>query len=611
MSCTRCATPIEDGDLRCAICALPVPATGEAPSIEKARVNVLRCTECNAAIAFSVEVQAPRCGFCGSTTKIEHPVDPIEVAQLRLPFAVDRDAAERSLRGWLGKRGWFAPKTLRDEAVLESFVPLCWAAWIVKAKGSVTWTADSDHDSYRSAWAPHSGQVAMVFDRICVPASRGLDHDECRMLVPYYDLSKAISVTAEIPGEVPAMVESFDAQRSAARNHVQRAIEAIAKTRVEPCIPGRRFRNIRVACLLEGQTTDRVALPAWVLAYRYRNRPYRAIVHGQRPEVVFGSAPTDWRKVFGLVGSIVLVAAAIALLVITLGGCGGSAVTPDAQDFFERCEPSGPFAPLTGRAAIQGTLNVHVDAGGLIEVDTSSKMLLLMDIAQDGTNIGITASLCRITIPDIPLAGQEMPIVFQVPDATTASVPTISETATLSSPDQSCANLDSRPITLVLGARLDPTAVETAPLPNADDNASFPVCSPSATTACSVATGIDCACDQESDDQPGATLIARNVPAIDLDQVYVSLRTTFSLHGKVHTSDLVKGRIDASLETGILDCRLIDGSPCTIENFRLVKALNPVITPQLGNPSTFRAVRIPDAMTCAEIIANEGMLFPR
>ena len=612
MTCTRCASPLEDGDLRCGICALVVPTAPTARG--PARAEIVRCTECGAATAFSPEAQAPRCGFCGATTKLEQPVDPIEVAQVVIPFAVDRGAAEASLRGWLAKRGWFAPKTLRDEAVLESFVPLCWAGWIVNAKAHVAWTADSDADSRRSAWAPHSGQLTMSFDSICVPASRGLSYEECRLLVPYYDLSKAIAVAAatdDRASESLPMIESFEAQRSAARHAVQRAIEATAKSRVEPHIPGRRFRNVNVACLLQGQTTDRVALPAWVLAYRYRGSPYRAIVHGQRPEVVFGGAPTDWRKLLAVIGGIALGIAAIAVIAIALAGCGGSAAPPDAQDFFERCEPSGAFAPLTGRVAVQATLNVHVDAGGLIKVDTSSKMLLVMDLVQFGTNVAINARLCRVQIPDIPLAGQDLPIAFQVSDATVASVPAVDGTGTLSSPDETCASVESQPITIVLGARLDPAALDTAVLPSSDDDANFAACSPSAASACAIATGVGCACDQESDGEPGATLVARNVPAIDLDQVYVALRTTFSLHGRIHTSDLVKGRIDATLETGVLQCRLLDGTPCTAQNVRLMKTLNPVITAQAGNPSTFRGVRVAAGTTCADIVATEGLLFPR
>ncbi len=609
-ACTRCTTPVEDGDLRCAICALPVPTPAKARE-ETVRSQILRCTECNAAVAFSAAVQAPHCAFCGATMKVEQPVDPVETAQLRIPFAVDRSTAEASLRRWLGKRGWFAPKTLHREAVLDSLVPLCWAGWIVNARAAVTWAADSDYGSQSSAWAPHAGQVELSFDSLCIPASRGLDHEECRALIPFYDLTRAVAAEASITGETPAIVESFDAQRSAARAVVQRAIEATAKTRVEPSIPGRRFRNVHVSCLLEGQTTDRLALPAWVMAYRYRGSPYRAIVHGQRAEVVFGNSPIDLRKVFALIGGGLLVAAAIALIIILMSGCGGSAAQPDAQPFFDRCEPSGTFQSLTGRFAVQAALNVHVDAGGLIEVDTSSKMLLVMNLEQSETHLTVQATLCRVLIPDIPLAGQELPITFLVPDATVASIPMVGGAGSLATPDQTCTTLDSNPLTIVVGAKLGAGGEAVDPLPAADDDGNFPACQPSAAEPCTTATGTSCACDQEADGEPGATLIARNIPAIDLDQVYVALRTTFALHGRVHTTDEVKGRIDASLETGVLGCKLIDGTPCSAQNVRLVKTLNPIVTPQDGNPSTFRAIRVPTETGCADVIANEGLLFPR
>jgi hypothetical protein len=315
-ACTRCETVLEDGDLRCAICALPVPAAARA-SDAKPYAQVLRCAECGAAVAFSPEARAPRCGFCGHAMVIEQPIDPIETARLRLPFSVDRDAAETALRGWLARRGWFAPRALSDEAVLESLTPLSWAAWLVNAEALVTWTADSDAGADRSAWAPHAGQVSLAFRNIVVSASRGLREAEARQLIPYYALGSAVGADRALgAGEVASMIESFDAQRSAARRYVQDHIEAVAKVRVEPQIPGRRFRNVRVACLLERETTERIALPAWVLAYRYRGNPYRAIVHGQRPEVVLGTSPVDWAKVGKLAAALALLATLVALLVL-------------------------------------------------------------------------------------------------------------------------------------------------------------------------------------------------------------------------------------------------------------------------------------------------------
>lgn len=311
MNCARCESLVEEHDLRCAICALPVPIAAD-PRPERVHAKILRCEECGAATAFSPAHAAPACAFCNATTRVEQPVDPVEEAELHIPFSVPREAAEDSMRTWLAGRGYFAPPRLRDEAVLESLHPLAWAAWSVDATAAVAWTADSDEGARRSSWAPHAGYVSMRFDGMCVPASRGLALDECLALAPHYDLAAAVPVTAGAAAD--ETVESFDVQRSAARHLVHRAIETAARRRVATFIPGARHRNVHVACLVERQSTRRVALPAWVMAYRYRDRTYRAIVHGQRHGIVVGTSPKDWRTIGVLVASALALAIGVALL---------------------------------------------------------------------------------------------------------------------------------------------------------------------------------------------------------------------------------------------------------------------------------------------------------
>ena len=289
------------------------------------------------------------------------------------------------------------------------------------------------------------------------------------------------------------------------------------------------------------------------------------------------------------------------------GGAGGG---PDARVFGEQCMPGGSFA-LDGRAAVLGTLNVHVNASGLVEVDTTAELLIALDIDQDGTGVSVVASACDIEIPDVPIAGQERPIHFEVPQATVASVAGVTGRGTLSSPDATCATFETDEFVLVLGAKLEERVIASAPLPEADASGAFRFCPPSIDTSCGLAIGANCACDQEADRKAGATVRASNVPAVDLDEVYVALRTRFSLSGQVFSSDLILGEIAASLEQGILGCHLAGGSACTPQQIGAVKNLNPVVTQQPGNPSTFRAVRVAPGATCADIIAQRDTLFPR
>jgi hypothetical protein len=314
-ACSRCHTPLEASDLRCSICALAVPRdAGAAPTL---RARILRCPECAAAVSYSAAARAPHCGFCGAIMQVEVPEDPVEAAERLVPFAVDRDGAARALRSWLGSRGWFRPRDLSAAAAIDSMRPLHWSAWIFDADATVTWAADSDAGSGRSAWAPHAGSTAFQWRTILIPASRGLREEETARLAAAYALDGAVPVSEAAPLEGGA-IEAFDVQRSAARRRIADAIEMMAVRDLQSHghIPGRRFRNVHASVLLSRLVTGRYVLPAWVTAYRYRGSIYRTIVHGQDPSIVLGEAPVSWVKIAVLVGAVL---ALVALIFVVLG----------------------------------------------------------------------------------------------------------------------------------------------------------------------------------------------------------------------------------------------------------------------------------------------------
>jgi hypothetical protein len=319
--CARCQTPLADDDLRCAICALtaPVAASRGASALAVAeRAQVLRCVGCGAAVKYVAAAQAPRCAFCSAVMKLEQPTDPVEEAEAFLPFAVTPDAAGAALSGWLSGLGWFRPAKLAREAKLEALRPLWWAAWVVDAHATVSWTADSDFGSVQSAWAPHAGRSQLTFERLLISASRGLRHDETERLAPWFDLRTQVpQATPSQAASADGTWESFELQRSSARHHVVHAIEATAAARLQGTdIPGTSFRHVRVAVVLEGLQTRRLALPTYVLAYRYGRRHYRAIVHGQDASGVFGEAPYAWGKIaLVAVGGLALLVLIVAIIV--------------------------------------------------------------------------------------------------------------------------------------------------------------------------------------------------------------------------------------------------------------------------------------------------------
>jgi hypothetical protein len=312
-ACRRCQTPLEAADLRCSICALSVPR--EAHASGAPRASILRCRECAAAVSYSAEAQAPSCAFCGSVMQVEQPEDPVETAEWLVPFSIDHQAAAGAVRTWLGNRGWFRPKDLSSAAAIEHMRPLHWSAWVFDADATVSWTADSDFDSGRSSWAPHAGSTTFSWRGILIPASRGLTSAETERLTPRYTMDRAVPIAqAGAPLEGSA-VEAFDVQRSAARQRIVAAIEAMATDDVQRggFIPGGRYRNVHTSVLLSRLVTRRMVLPAWVTAYRYGGTVYRTIVHGQDDRVVLGEAPVSGAKVL-----LVIIAAVVAVLLALL-----------------------------------------------------------------------------------------------------------------------------------------------------------------------------------------------------------------------------------------------------------------------------------------------------
>lgn len=304
LHCERCETPLESGDLRCSICGQAAPE--DRPQSENVTVQVLRCQGCGAATAYDIEHQAPSCSFCDSVVEVETLDDPMEQSEGFLPFTVDQDEARKAMRHWLGTLGWFRPSDLKTSARLEQLKPLWWVGWVFDAQSLVSWTADSNAGSRRSAWAPHSGQVEMNFDDILVSASRGLSASEASTLGPGCNIA---SLREKPEGADGGTIEQFDLQRSQARQQIVNAIQNIAAGQVESQhIPGSRFRKVSVSVVLRKLITRRVSLPAWVLAYRYKGQLYRMVICGQNSSFVTGTAPYSFAKIMLVVGIVCFVA---------------------------------------------------------------------------------------------------------------------------------------------------------------------------------------------------------------------------------------------------------------------------------------------------------------
>jgi hypothetical protein len=249
---------------------------------------------------YSATVKAPHCAFCGGVLKLEEFTDPDEQIEQRLPFTVTRAEAVEVYQQWTRRQGFFRPFNFASRTTLESLRAVWWPAWMVDARALATWTADSDAGATKAKWAPHAGELQSHFDDVIIPASRGLTSEECTRLIASYDLTRLTSVGAEAPSDAEA--ERFDMPRSFARATIVGAIRKRTEARILAGeVPGSRFRNLHTAIHLRGLSTRRVALPAYVIAYRYRGRLHRTVISGADPTCVIGEAPRSLGKLVLLI----------------------------------------------------------------------------------------------------------------------------------------------------------------------------------------------------------------------------------------------------------------------------------------------------------------------
>lgn len=271
------------------------------------------------------------CSFCGGIVAVESLLDPMEQTRGYAPFTVSPVQARAALQRWLGSLGWFRPSDLQTGADVLELRPLYWVAWVFDTDCRISWTADSNAGAGRSAWAPHAGQETARFQNVLVSASRGLSVRETDVIGRTIDLSTVQDQPGGVadqpggvtdqPGGDDATTEQFDVARSQARRQVRDAVDELARQHVQNhFIPGTRFRNVKVSVVVQGLVTRRLSLPAYVMAYRYRETLYRVVISGQNTTALLGTAPYSMAKIaLAVIGAVAVGLIGISLIAAASG----------------------------------------------------------------------------------------------------------------------------------------------------------------------------------------------------------------------------------------------------------------------------------------------------
>lgn len=316
--CTRCNNLIDPEDLFCDNCGTEAPMHAhEAAASTRSpdwQVFAFDCNGCGASMSYDAAAGSLRCPFCGATDVEQQPqAEGVVYPERVIPFALQRDEAQKRFSAWLGK-GFWRPGDLKRSANDAGVTALFLPCWCFRGDTETAWAADVGART-RSGWRPESGRHESAHDGVLVPASGGLKGAELDAVADFAFDGLVETEHEQLEG---ALVEAFGLTRKGARERARGAFEGVVQRAVSAQMRTRKIRNLHTNVLLSNLWSEPILLPIWIFSYRYKGEPYRFVMNGQTGTAT-GKAPFSYLKLALVVGGVLAVLAGIVALLSCAG----------------------------------------------------------------------------------------------------------------------------------------------------------------------------------------------------------------------------------------------------------------------------------------------------
>lgn len=350
LRCAACGSPAEAGASWCAACGSPLAGPGPVavagapparlePAALPEPVEILtagfQCESCGATVQCEAGRRALVCAFCGSTYVVELPGASLAhlVPELVLPFKLDQPKAAACFAGWCGQ-GFFTPGDVRALASMDRLQGVFLPFWTFAMRAQSTWEADigeyweqqitrrnaqgknTSHTIRRTEWHPLSGRHHSFHFHHLVSGASGLPQEEAQAVLPF-DLMAMQRYRPELLAGW--LAEPFSVTPEAALTACQEAFTALEGERIRAFLPGDTNKGLEWTTTFDQVTEDRLLLPFWIGAYRYRGKVFRFVMNGQTGKAT-GTRPKSVPKILAVVfAGLLLVLLAVLLLVLGNG----------------------------------------------------------------------------------------------------------------------------------------------------------------------------------------------------------------------------------------------------------------------------------------------------
>jgi DNA-directed RNA polymerase subunit RPC12/RpoP len=301
--------------------------SGDKPTGHLGAYSV-RCSGCGART--ETDKLSDACPFCGAAIVVEPDAEAMITPEAVLPFGLAQEEALAAFREWISSR-WFAPSALKALGAHEQIQGTYLPHWTFDSDSTTMyrgqrgdyyheteWYTDADGKQQsrlvrRIRWYPAYGSVQRVFDDIIVPAVTSLSGDKLADLEPW-DLPQVTRYRPEYLAGFQTL--RYELEPPDGLEQFKRSVQpAIAQDCLDDI--GGDEQRLRATETDWGEVTFKLLLlPAWLTAYRYRDRAWQVMINARTGEVT-GERPYSVWKITAAV-LVLLAALAVALLIYRL-----------------------------------------------------------------------------------------------------------------------------------------------------------------------------------------------------------------------------------------------------------------------------------------------------
>lgn len=292
-----------------------LPTTSAAPQHSE-----VTCGACSGTVEFYGTLTSTECPWCGNPVQLEgvHQAsdDRIPVDGM-LPFQIDREQARQNLANWVRSR-WFAPSSFLRDGVEGKFQGVFLPYFTFDAMTATAWSGRRGDHYYvtvgsgkdqrrerRTSWRSVSGRFQRFFDDICVLAGKGLRRDLIQALEPW-PLTQITPFNPQLMAGITARTYDMELDECfvEGKKRMDEAIHADVRQR----IGGDEQIVSSVNTHYAGITFKHLLLPAWLMTYRWNNKPWQVFINATTGEVQGERPWSVWKITFAVLAAIAAIA---------------------------------------------------------------------------------------------------------------------------------------------------------------------------------------------------------------------------------------------------------------------------------------------------------------